>query len=108
MQIISHNMSKIFADDTIIYSFGYNVHKVMTHLQGAFDSAIPCFTSNRLGRNADKSAVMLVGKNSKVQNHVNVTTNNVSVEQVNSINIWGFISTIIAHGMCNVISYAET
>ena len=67
---ISHNMSKMkitifFADDTIIYSFGSNVYEVMTHLQGALDSAIPWYISNRLGINADKSAVMLVGKNSK-------------------------------------------
>ena len=88
-QHVQNENCNIFADDTIIYSFGSNVHEVMTHLQGALDSAIPWYTSNRLGINADKSAVMLVGKNSKVQNHVNVTINNVPVEQVNSMKYLG-------------------
>ena len=84
-QHVQNENCNIFADDTIIYSFGSNVHEVMTHLQGALDSAIPWYTSNRLGINADKSAVMLVGKRSKLQNHVNVTINSVPVEQVNSM-----------------------
>ena len=88
-QHVQNENCNIFADDTIIYSFGSNVHEVMTHLQGALDSAIPWYTSNRLGINADKSAMMLVGKNSKVQNHVNVTINNVPVEQVNSMKYLG-------------------
>ena len=88
-QHVQNENCYIFADDTIIYSFGSNVHEVMTHLQGALDSAIPWYTGNRLGINADKSAVMLVGKNSKVQNHVNVTINNVPVKQVNSMKYLG-------------------
>ena len=79
----------IFVDDTIIYSFGPNVHIAMTHLQGALGFAIPCYTSNHLGINAEKSAMKLVGQKSKVQNHVNLTINNVPVEQVNSNNYLG-------------------
>ena len=88
-QHVQNENCNIFTDDTIIYSFGSNAHELMTHLQGAIDSAIPWYTSNRLGIIADKSVVMLVGKNSKVQNHVNVTINNVSVEQVNSMKYLG-------------------
>ena len=88
-QHVQNENCNIFADDTIIYSFGSNVHEVMIHLQGALHSAILWYNSNRHGINADKSAVMLVGKNSKVQNHVNVTINNAPVEQMNSMKYLG-------------------
>ena len=52
---------------------------MMTLLLGALDSAIAWNTSNRLCINADKSAVVVVGKNSQVQNYVNVIINNVPI-----------------------------
>ena len=66
MWMIFNNMTKmkiaiIFVDDAIIYSFGPNVHIAMTHLQGPLDFAIPWYTSNHLGINAEKSAMKLVG-----------------------------------------------
>ena len=61
----------------------------MAQLQGTIESATSWYVSNRLIINADKSAIMLVWKNSQVQNHMNVTIDNVPVEQVNSIEYLG-------------------
>ena len=59
-----------FADDTIIHFVGSNVKDISSNLQGALDTIMPWYMSTRLSINANKSAIMLIGKPSKVHDDV--------------------------------------
>ena len=67
-QYTNNENSNLFADDTIIYSFGMTAIDVQYNLQGALNSVSPWYSTNRLGINISKSACMLIGKKSQVDN----------------------------------------
>ena len=65
-QYVQNQNCNIFADDTIIYSVGSNAEDISNKLQGTLDTIMPWYMSNRLSINANKSAVMLIGKPSQI------------------------------------------
>ena len=69
-QYVQNHNCDIFADDTIIYSVGSNAEDISSKLQGTLDTFMPWYMSNRLSINANKSAVMLIGKPSQIQDDV--------------------------------------
>ena len=79
----------IFADDTIIYSFGSNAEDISSKLQRTLDTIMPWYMSNRLSINANKSAVMLIGKPSQIQDDVDIKINAIRNEQVHSMKYLG-------------------
>ena len=81
-QNIGNQNCNIFADDAMIYSFGYDIKETEANLQSALDSLAPWYRANRL--NTNKSAVMLVGKHSQVHDTIiSININDVPLEQVN-------------------------
>ena len=68
-----------------IYSFGSNVEDISSKLQGALDSILPWYMSNRLNIDANKCIVMLIDKPSQVDNDLDIKINGTRTEQVQSI-----------------------
>ena len=62
-----------------IYSVG------SSKLQVALDKIMPWYMSNMLSINANKSAVMLIGKSCQVQDDVDIKRNDIQIEQVQSM-----------------------
>ena len=79
----------MFADDTIIYSFGSNIEELSCKMQGALDAIMPWYMINRLSINANKSAVMLIGRPSQVHDDIDIKMNDVWIEQVQSMKYLG-------------------
>ena len=88
-QYVQNQNCNIFADDTIIYSFGSNVEELSCKMQGALDSIMPWYMTNRLSINANKSAVMLIGRPSQVHDDIDIKINDVRIEQVQSMKYLG-------------------
>ena len=88
-QYVQNQNCNIFADDTIIYSFGSNVEELSCKMQGALDSIMPWYKTNRLSINANKSAVMLIGRPSQVLDDIDIKINDVGIEQVQSMKYLG-------------------
>ena len=66
-QYIENQNCNIFADDAMIYSFGRDIPEMESNLQCALNSLTPWYSANRLSISAQKSAVMLIGKQSQVK-----------------------------------------
>ena len=88
-QYVQNQNCNIFADDTIIYSFGSNVEELSYKMQGALDSIMPWYMTNRLSINVNKSAAMLIGRPSQVHDDIDVQINDVRIEQVQSLKYLG-------------------
>ena len=58
-------------------------------MQGALDSIMPWYVTNRLSINANKSAVMLIGRPSQVHDDIDIKINDVRIEQVQSMKYLG-------------------
>ena len=58
-------------------------------MQGALDSIMPWYMTNRLSINANKSAVMLIGRPSQVHDDIDIKINDVRIEQVQSMKYLG-------------------
>ena len=57
----------IFADDAMIYSVGRDIPEIESKLQCALNTLTPWYSANRLSISAQKSTVMLIGKQSQVK-----------------------------------------
>ena len=79
-QYVQNQNCNIFADDTIIYSFGSNVEELSCKMQGALDSIMPWYMTNRLSINVNKSAAMLIGRPSQVHDDIDIKRNDVRIE----------------------------
>ena len=88
-QYVQNQNCNIFADDTIIYAVGSNAEDISSKLQGTLDRTMPWYMSNRLSINANKSAVMLIGKPSQIQDDVDMKINDIRIEQVQSMKYLG-------------------
>ena len=88
-QYVQKQNCNIFADDTIIYSFGSNVEELSCKMQGALDSIMPWYMTNRLSINANKSAIMLIGRPSQVHDDIDIKINDARIEQVQSMKYLG-------------------
>ena len=96
-QNVQNQNCNIFADDTIIYSVGSNAEDISSKLQGTLDTIMPWNVSNRLSINANKSAVMLIGKPSQIQDDVDIKINGIRIEQVQSMKYLGiYIDKILS------------
>ena len=88
-QYVQNQNCNIFADDTIMYSFGSNVEELSCKMQGALDSIMPWYMTYRLSINANKSAIMLIGRPSQVHDDIDIKINDVRIEQVQSMKYLG-------------------
>ena len=89
-QYIENQNCNIFADDAMIYSFGRDIPEMESNLQCALNSLTPWYSANRLSISAQKSAVMLIGKQSQVKNSIlAVSINGDPLEQVCSTKYLG-------------------
>ena len=83
-QYTGNQNCNIFADDAMIYSFGNDIKETQANLQSALNSLAPWYRANRRNINTNKSAVMLVGKYSQVNDaSISININDVPLEQVN-------------------------
>ena len=73
----------------MIYSFGSNVEELSRKMEGALDSIMPWYMTNRLSINANKSAVMLIGRPSQFHDDIDIKINDVRIEQVQSMKYLG-------------------
>ena len=81
-QHVQNQNCNIFTDDTMIYSFGSNVEELSRKMQGALESIMPWHMTNRLSIDANKSAVMLIGRPSQLHDDVDIKINDARIEQV--------------------------
>ena len=88
-QYVQKQNCNIFADDTIIYSVGSNAEDISSKLQGTLDTIMPWYMSNRLSINANKSAALLIGKPSQIQDDMDIKINDIRIEQVQSTKYLG-------------------
>ena len=88
-QYVQNHNCNIFAGDTIIHSVGSNAEDISSKLQGTLDTIMPWYMSNRLSINVNKSAVMLIGKPSQIQDDVDIKINDIRIEQVQSMKYLG-------------------
>ena len=89
-QYIENQNCNIFADDAMIYSFGRDIPEIESKLQYALNSLTPGHSANRLSISAQKSAVMLIGKQSQVKHsHSAVSIHDDLLEQVCSTKYLG-------------------
>ena len=106
-QYVQNQNCNIFADDTIIYSFGSNVEEISCKMQGALDSIMPWYMTNRLSIIANKSAVMLIGRPYQVDDDIDIEINDVRIEQVQSMKYLGIYIDNKLSGMFSVTSYVS-
>ena len=89
-QYIDNQNCNIFADDAMIYSFGIDIPETESKLQCALNTLTPWYSANRLSISAQKSAVMLIGKESQVKHsNLAVSINGDLLEQVCSTKYLG-------------------
>ena len=88
-QYVQNQNCNIFADDTMIYFVGSNTEDISSKLRGNLDTIMHWYMSNRLSINANKSAVMLIGKPSQIQDDVDIKINDIRIEQVHSMKYLG-------------------
>ena len=109
-QHIKNEQCNMCADDTIIYSSGQSISEIQSKLQMAIDSVIPWCESNRLAVNTEKSSVMLIGKKTQIRdNSLNIYIYLTMFKWMKQTvpSIWGFLLTILYHGICNVMNYVD-
>ena len=91
-QYTGNQNCNIFADDAMIYSFGNDIIETQANLQSALNSLAPWYKANRRNINTNKSAVMLVGKYSQVNDaSISININDVPLEQVNATKCLGVL-----------------
>ena len=82
----------MFADDSLLYVSGENIHDVQRQLQMAINNASNWYNKNRLALNEGKTQIMIIYGNSKEPENPNeIVVNGISIPYVNSTNYLGII-----------------
>ena len=104
-QYVQNQNCNIFADDTIIHYFGSNVEELSCKMQGVLNSIMLWYMANRLSINANKYAVLLIGRPSQVHDYIDIRINEGGSHKSNQWSIWAYISMTNFPGMFSVTSY---